>query len=102
MRRIIACSVCLGFLIPAVLVFAELKAFIKEYTYQASELDSKTTCRAIALEQVKRELLEELGTYVQATTVVRDSRIEKDEIKTLTAGIVLTKVIDDKWNGKEY
>ena len=62
----------------------------------------KTSCRAIALEQVKRELLEELGTYVEATTIVQDAQIEKDEIKTLSAGIVQTKVLDEKWDGREY
>jgi|GEM_PF-4597238 hypothetical protein len=41
---------------------AELKTFIKEYTYQASEADSKQTCRTLALEQVKRLLLEKTGT----------------------------------------
>jgi len=40
--------------------FAEVKIFEKEYTYQASEIDSKVTSRAIAVEQVKR--LEIIGT----------------------------------------
>ncbi|MFA6412345.1 MAG: hypothetical protein WCW53_06570 [Syntrophales bacterium] len=35
---------------------AELKTFIKEYTYQASEFDSKVPCRTIARGQVKRLL----------------------------------------------
>jgi tetratricopeptide (TPR) repeat protein len=75
---------------------------IKEYTYQASELDSKTSCRAIALEQVKRELLEELGTYVESTTVVQNAQIEQDEIRTISAGVVQTKVLDESWDGNEY
>ena len=33
------------------LVSAESKTFIKEYTYQASEYDSKVSCRVLALEQ---------------------------------------------------
>lgn len=39
--------------------FAESKTFIREYSYQASELDSKVSCRTIAMELVKRLLLEE-------------------------------------------
>ncbi|TAN60228.1 hypothetical protein EPN18_09020 [bacterium] len=50
--------------ISATAVFAAEKIFIKEYTYQASEIDSKVTSRAIALEQAKRLVLEELGTYL--------------------------------------
>jgi tetratricopeptide (TPR) repeat protein len=86
----------------AAIVFAALQTLVKEYSYQASELDSKITCRAIALEQVKRELLEELGTYVESSTIVRDYQIEKDEIRTLTAGVVQTRVLDEKWDGREY
>jgi len=102
MKRIIAYLVCFLFLISAVIVFAEIKSLIKEYTYQASELDSKITCRAIALEQVKRELLEELGTYVQSTTVVQNAQIDQDEIRTISAGVVQTKVLDESWDGKSF
>ncbi|OGP90242.1 MAG: hypothetical protein A2031_05275 [Deltaproteobacteria bacterium RBG_19FT_COMBO_43_11] len=102
MKKYLAYSVYLVFLVSAGFVFAEIKTLIKEYTYQASELDSKVSSRAIAVEQVKRELLEELGTYVEATTVVQDYQIEKDEIKTLTAGVVQTKILDEKWDGKEF
>lgn len=102
MKKYLAYFACLVFIISAGFVFAEIKSLVKEYTYQASELDSKTTCRAIALEQVKRELLEELGTYVESTTVVQDYQIEKDEIKTLSAGVVQTKILDEKWDGKSF
>ncbi|KAF0143573.1 MAG: hypothetical protein FD156_2548 [Nitrospirae bacterium] len=44
--------------------FADIKTFVKEYTYQASELDSKVSSRVITLEIVKRQLLEELGTFL--------------------------------------
>ncbi|HUH65026.1 MAG TPA: hypothetical protein VLZ07_01220 [Syntrophales bacterium] len=81
---------------------AEIRTFIKEYTYEASELDSKSSCRAIATDQVKRELLEELGTYVESRTVVKDNQLDKDEITTLTAGVVQVTVLDEKWTGKEY
>ena len=94
--------VCIICILSATLVFAEIRALIKEYSYQAGELDNKISCRAIALEQVKRELLEELGAYVESTTVVQNFQIEKDEIRTFTAGIVQTKVLDEKWDGRDY
>ena len=84
---------------PAV---AETKTFIKEYTYQASEFDSKASCRTIALEQVKRLLLEELGTYLENNTEVKNFELTKDKITALTAGIVQTQVLDEKWDGKSY
>ena len=102
MKKTISCLIVFVFIVSAVAVVAEIKSLVKEYTYQASELDSKASARAIALEQVKRELLEEIGTYVESTTVVQDAQIDKDEIKTLSAGVVQTKVLEEKWDGKEY
>lgn len=82
--------------------FAELKSFEKEYAYQASEFDSKNTSRTIALEQVKRLLLEELGSYLESSTEVKDFQLTKDKIVALTAGVVHAHVIDEKWDGKNY
>ncbi len=81
---------------------AEAKTFIKEYTYMASDIDSKVSSRAIALEQVKRALLEELGNYLISETEVKNYQMTKDQITTLTAGIVSAEVIDEKWDGKTY
>ncbi|MCX5751991.1 MAG: tetratricopeptide repeat protein [Candidatus Saganbacteria bacterium] len=82
--------------------FAETKTFEREYTYQASEADSKLTSRAIALEQVKRLLLEELGTYLESQTEVESLQITKDQILNLSAGVVQTIILDETWDGKVY
>ncbi len=84
------------------LICAELKTFVKEYTYQASDYDSKISSRAIALEQVKRLLLEEVGTYLVSETDVRNFQLTKDKITTLTAGIVQSEILIEKWDGKTY
>ncbi len=76
--------------------------FEKDYTYQASEADSKLSCRAIAMEQVKTQLLETLGTYLTSKTQEQNAQITKDEIVTLTAGIVRAEIIEEKWDGKTY
>jgi hypothetical protein len=81
---------------------AEIVAFEKTYTYQASEVDSKVSCRAIALEQVKRILLEELGTYLESETEVRDFQLTKDKIVVLTAGIARVDILDEEWDGATY
>ena len=84
------------------LTSAELKTFVKEYIYQASDEDSKNSSRTIALREVKRLLLEELGTYLESVTEVQNFQLTKDQITTLTAGIVMTEVVDDKWDGRTY
>lgn len=81
---------------------AGLVTFQKEYTYQASEADSKLSCRTIAFEQVKRLLLEELGTYLESETEVKNFQLTKDQITVLTAGIVRAEIIDERWDGKTY
>jgi hypothetical protein len=79
-----------------------MKTFIKEYTYQASEDDSRNSSRTLALREVKRLLLEELGTYLESVTEVQNFQLTKDQITTLTAGIVQTEIVDEKWDGHSY
>ena len=77
---------------------AETKTFIKECTYQAGDEDSKNSCRVIALREVKRLLLKELGTYLESETEVKNFQLRKDQIVTLTAVIVQAELIEEKWN----
>ena len=96
---LISASILLLFIVPAV---AKTVTYIKEYTYTAGDMDSKLSSRTIALEQVKRLLLEELGTYILSETTVKDFKVTKDEITSITSGIVMTVIIDEKWDGKSY
>lgn len=82
--------------------FAEIKVFEREYTYQASEVDSKLSSRTISLAEVKRLLLEELGTYLESITEVKNFQLTRDQITTLTAGIVRVEIVDERWDGKTY
>jgi tetratricopeptide (TPR) repeat protein len=90
------------FFIFADLVYAGQTAFIREYTYQASDYDSRLTCQAIALTEVKRLLLEEIGTYLVSGTTVQNGMVVSDDISVYTAGAVQTKIIDQRWDGKTY
>ncbi|MCX5816035.1 MAG: tetratricopeptide repeat protein [Proteobacteria bacterium] len=83
-------------------VAAEIKTFEKEYTYRASDADSKITSRAIALEQIKRLLLEDLGAYLETRTEIINFQLTKEQIITLPAGIVKTDVITERWDGHVY
>lgn len=97
-------------LLIVMFVNAENKTFIREYTYQASESDSKISARTQALTEVKKLLLEELGVYVESyvnyTIESQGGHITKDfitnEIKQLSVGITETKILEEKWNGEQY
>ena len=85
------------------------KTFIREYNYRAGEADSKLTARAIALEQVKRLLLEEIGVYI-STSFENETVEVGDEVKELTtkdievisAGITETTIVEENWTGDNY
>jgi tetratricopeptide (TPR) repeat protein len=81
---------------------AKMQTFIKDYTYLASDADSKLSCRTIALEQVKKLLLEEIGSYIISETQVINSQLTRDQITALTAGVVKTEIISESWNGRRY
>ncbi len=88
--------------LPLSEAFAEPVTVVREYTHHAGDADSKITCRAIALEQVKRLLLEELGTYLVSNTEIVNASLSRDEIVTYTAGAVVTIIIEERWNGEDY
>ena len=92
---------------------AKEKTFIREYTYQASDYDSKVTSRANSLEQVKRILLEEVSVFIKSevdwaqTEELIKGKYEltdfyENKIQTITAGITKTVILDEKWTGEEY
>lgn len=83
-------------------VRAEMMVFEEQYRYDAGEADSKLSCRAISLLQVKQLLLERLGTYIESTTKVVDMQLSRDEVTSLSAGIVKTEILSENWDGKTY
>ena len=78
------------------------QVYQREYDYLAGEADSKITSRTIALEQVKRLLLEELGTYLESETVVKDFQVARDQVVALAAGVVRTEILSERWDGTRY
>ncbi len=102
MKKIITAIVLLTILLMATSAMSATKTFEREYTYQASEIDSKVTSRAIALEQVKRALLEELGTFLVSETTIKNMKLTLDQVTTLSAGVVSTEITSEKWDGETY
>ena len=91
------------------IVLLNAKTWVREYTYNASEADSKLTSRAISLEQVKRLLLQEIGVYVHSTILNEEVEVSGElkeltakQIEIISAGITETKIIEENWNGETY
>ena len=64
-------------LLISICFYSQTKTFIRDYTYNAGEADSKLTSRTLALQEVKTSLLEEIGTYLQSEF---ENKIEQNNI----------------------
>jgi tetratricopeptide (TPR) repeat protein len=91
------------------LAFSQEKTFVKEYTYKASEADSKISCRAIAENQLRSMLLNDLGVYVESNQILKTNDVKNkfsqdfiENISTMSAGITKLDVLDEKWNGETF
>jgi TPR repeat protein len=81
--------------------FAGQKEFIRDYTYQASEADSKITARTNASVEMRNILLREIGEFVKSTQSMTDGDYS-EKVEALTAGIVEMTIIAENWTGTTY
>lgn len=86
--------------------WSQEKTFEREYSYKASDLDSKSSCRVIAINQLRNEILNEVGVYIESESVMKTTEIDGEysqdyvgNIETISAGITKFKVIEEKWDG---
>jgi outer membrane murein-binding lipoprotein Lpp len=85
------------------------KEIIKEYLYNVGDDISRNEARERALNQVKILILQETGVFVESylgfDSYITDEstrRYVHEEIKNLTAGIIKTKILDEKYDGKTF
>src|SRR5882672_14313 len=90
-------------------LYSQEKTFVKEYTYKASEADSKVSCRAIATNQLRSMLLNELGVYVESNQLLKTNDIAGknhqdfiENISTISAGITKLDILGETWNGETF
>lgn len=98
---------CWVFLIWAFSIQVVLsKTYIRDYTYKASEADSKITSRIIAVDQIKLILLQEIGTHIrQQINITKDgagNSYASADVEAITAGLTKLDIIEEKWNGETY
>lgn len=87
----------------------EAESYVREYTYNASENDSKTSARKAALDALKVQLIEEVGISV-ANSLEKETRVENDDVskmikskvETFSVAMTKTEILDEKWNGESF
>ena len=57
---------------------------------------SPDDARISGIALAKREALEKAGTYIESLTIVQNSKVEKDEILALAAGVLKAEVVSQK------
>ncbi len=79
-------AVCL-WLVPGPAA-AEVRTITAAGEYHMGDNDTKTDAKRLALLDAKRLALEQVGTYLEGVTEVKNLSVTKDEIRSYTAGIV--------------
>ncbi|MFO0731365.1 MAG: DUF4124 domain-containing protein [Nitrospiraceae bacterium] len=71
---------------------AEARTVTASGEHRMGDHDNRTDAIRLALEAAKKDALEQVATYVESITEVRDLNVTRDDIRSYTAGIV--KVVD--------
>jgi len=102
--------VILVFCLMPNLVFAKPQEFVREYTYSASENDSKVSARNNAVEQMNAVLLREIGQVVIAEQKMESASRSNEfiyadyteKITAVTASMVKMEILKENWTGVQY
>jgi tetratricopeptide (TPR) repeat protein len=95
MRTILATFLTILMLLP-VSAFGEIITIKQTVRQTFGGGQSADDARIYGMAKAKREALEKAGTYIESLTVVQNSKVEKDEILALTAGVLKAEVISQK------
>jgi hypothetical protein len=75
-------------------VFAEVKVFDKVTKWCASKDQSQSQAEKLAVLEAQQQAIEEAGVFISSLTVVKNYKLEKDEITKLASAILQTKTPD--------
>ncbi|PKN76265.1 MAG: hypothetical protein CVU52_05480 [Deltaproteobacteria bacterium HGW-Deltaproteobacteria-10] len=95
MKNILAVFLTILLLLPASAMgeIITVKHTVKQ-TFGGGQSPDDARISGISL--AKREALEKAGTYIESLTVVKNSKVEKDEILALTVGVLKAEVVSQK------
>ncbi|GLQ30447.1 hypothetical protein [Litoribrevibacter albus] len=109
MRNLFSFSLLVCFSFFSFLAQAATETFIREYTYNASENDSKVSARKAALQQLQVMVIQEVGVQVRSSFEVED-HVTNDELSrdvqahygTYAKALTKSVILEEKWNGESF
>jgi hypothetical protein len=91
--RLLLCIFILSAFIFVYPAFAEIKVFEKETTWKAAKNQSQEQAERLAVLEAQRQSIKEAGIFISSLTVVKDYKLDKDQITQLASGILQTKTV---------
>lgn len=95
-NKILILICCMLILFPST-VFAKVETFKAVATYVLGDNDSKSDARRFAFLEAKRNLLEKIGTYIEAETRVINGRLSEDKIKSYSSALLSIETTNESW-----
>jgi len=106
MQKSVVPLVLLAALISVPQAQAEVKEYIRDYNYHGTDFDTADTGRINAIDGVRRELLNEIGSYVGSVIKTHQDSLGNSymsqDLVNITAGIVALKVLNERWSRPVY
>ncbi len=85
------------------------ETFVREYTYNAGDSDSKLTARKAAMRQIQFQVIEEVGVSIRSQYAkqedLQDETYKKaiqTKYESFAQAITKTKILKEKWDGKSF
>ncbi len=104
--RRIACALLIAACCAAQPAQAAMKEYVRDYNYHGTDFDTAETSRINAIDGVRCELLEEIGTYVGSVVKMHQDSLGNSfmshDVVNITAGIVAMKVLEENWKQPVY
>ena len=106
--RLFLCSLALT-LTTTLSAQAAPVTMVRDYTYRASENDSKVSARKAALQQLQALVIEEVGVQVQSSLDSSErldgeafSRTVQTNIQSFAQALTRTRILEEQWDGEHF
>jgi|GEM_PF-5776880 len=83
--------------------------YVREYNYDASELESRAVARQNAIRLMKAELLEEVSSFIVSQSELNRTQQNRkfdssfqSKVRSLSAGSIRSQVLQEKWDGDHF
>lgn len=82
------------------------ETYIREYTYNALQADSKSSSRITAVDHVRTLLFEKIGSHIQQIIKISEdgsaNSYARVDVEAVIADLTKINILEEKWDGETY